>query len=48
MYKIGITLTQYIIEEQRKTAQASGEFTALLNDISVACKKSLVSRVKAI
>ena len=39
MYKIGITLTQYIIEEQRKTAQASGEFTALLNDISVACKK---------
>lgn len=39
MYKIGITLTQYIIEEQRKTTQASGEFTALLNDISVACKK---------
>jgi fructose-1,6-bisphosphatase I len=39
MYKIGITLTQYIIEEQRKTTQASGEFTALLNDIAVACKK---------
>ncbi|WP_020559089.1 class 1 fructose-bisphosphatase [Thiofilum flexile] len=39
MYEIGITLTQYIIEEQRKTDQASGEFTALLNDIAVACKK---------
>lgn len=39
MYKIGTTLTQYIIEEQRTRATASGEFTALLNDIAVACTK---------
>jgi fructose-1,6-bisphosphatase I len=31
------TLTQFIIEEQRH-AQASGDFTGLLNDIATACK----------
>jgi fructose-1,6-bisphosphatase I len=39
MHKIGITLTQYIIEEQRKFSGASGEFTGLLNDVATACKK---------
>ena len=35
--KIGKTITQFIIEEQRKI-NATGEFTALLNDICMACK----------
>ena len=39
MHKIGITLTQFIIEEQRKFSGASGEFTGLLNDVATACKK---------
>ena len=33
-----ITLTQFIIEQQRNTAEASGDFTLLLNDIAAACK----------
>ena len=37
--KIGTTLTQYIIKKQQEVDQASGEFTGLLNDIAVACKK---------
>ncbi|MFP4207795.1 MAG: class 1 fructose-bisphosphatase [Wenzhouxiangella sp.] len=36
--QIGTTLTNYIIEKQRHI-RASGEFTGLLNDITVACKK---------
>jgi fructose-1,6-bisphosphatase I len=36
--QIGTTLTNYIIENQRHI-RASGEFTGLLNDIMVACKK---------
>ncbi len=36
--QIGTTLTNYIIENQRHI-RASGEFTGLLNDITVACKK---------
>lgn len=37
--QIGTTLTNFIIEEQRKLGgQASGEFTGLLNDIATACK----------
>ncbi|MEE4295710.1 MAG: class 1 fructose-bisphosphatase [Wenzhouxiangella sp.] len=36
--QIGTTLTNYIIENQRHI-RASGEFTGLLNDIAVACKK---------
>ncbi|HSP00107.1 MAG TPA: class 1 fructose-bisphosphatase, partial [Thioalkalivibrio sp.] len=36
---IGTTLTNYIIETQRGIKGATGEFTGLLNDISVACKK---------
>ncbi|HPQ95202.1 MAG: class 1 fructose-bisphosphatase [Thiothrix sp.] len=39
MYKIGTTLTQFIIEEQRLHTQATGRFTGLLNDITTACKK---------
>lgn len=35
--KIGKTITQFIIEEQRKIG-ASGDFTALLNDVCMACK----------
>jgi fructose-1,6-bisphosphatase len=33
------TLTEFIIEEQRKVPHASGGFTALLNDIRLACKR---------
>jgi fructose-1,6-bisphosphatase I len=32
------TLTQFIIEEQRRLPRASGDFTGLLNDIATACK----------
>jgi len=35
---IGTTLTQFIIEEQRRTAGATGDFTSLLNDVVIACK----------
>lgn len=35
----GTTLTQFIIEEQRRTPGATGDFTSLLNDITTACKK---------
>ena len=34
----GETITQFISEEQRRVGGASGEFTALLNDIVTACK----------
>jgi fructose-1,6-bisphosphatase I len=34
----GTTLTQFIIEEQRRIAGATGDFTGLLNDIVTACK----------
>ena len=34
----GVSLTQFIMEEQRHHANASGDFTALLNDIGTACK----------
>ena len=33
------TLTEFIIEEQRKARGATGGFTALLNDICLACKR---------
>jgi len=37
--KIGKTITQFIIEEQRQHhKQATGDFTALLNDVCTACK----------
>nr|WP_306304398.1 class 1 fructose-bisphosphatase [Methylogaea oryzae] len=32
------SLTQFLIEEQRRFPQASGDFTLLLNDVAVACK----------
>jgi fructose-1,6-bisphosphatase I len=35
--KIGKTITQFIIEEQRRIS-ASGDFTGLLNDVCTACK----------
>jgi len=35
--QIGHTITQFIIEEQRR-AKATGDFTSLLNDIFTACK----------
>jgi fructose-1,6-bisphosphatase I len=35
---IGTTITQFIIEEQRKIEGATGDFTSLLNDIVTACK----------
>ncbi len=35
----GTTLTQFIIEEQRRIPGATGDFTSLLNDILTACKK---------
>ncbi|MFP4278632.1 MAG: class 1 fructose-bisphosphatase [Halochromatium sp.] len=34
----GTTITQFIAEEQRHAPGATGEFTALLNDIVTACK----------
>jgi fructose-1,6-bisphosphatase I/sedoheptulose-1,7-bisphosphatase len=33
------TLTEYLIAEQRKNPQATGGFTALVNDVRLACKK---------
>ncbi len=37
--RIGTTLTNFIIRNQRGAHGATGEFTGLLNDIAVACKK---------
>jgi len=34
----GETITQFISEEQRRVGGASGDFTALLNDVVTACK----------
>ena len=34
-----VTLTQFIIEQQRKLPDASGTFTLLLNDLATACKR---------
>ncbi len=36
--RIGTTITEYIIEEQRQIKGASGDFTSLVNDIVIACK----------
>jgi fructose-1,6-bisphosphatase I len=33
-----VSLTQFIIEQQRGLPEASGTFTLLLNDIVTACK----------
>ncbi len=33
------TLTEFIIDEQRKFPHATGEFTALVNDLRLACKR---------
>ena len=33
-----ITITQFIIEEQRHIKDATGDFTSLLNDVVTACK----------
>ncbi len=37
--RIGTTLTNFIIQNQRDIQGASGTFTGLLNDIAVACKR---------
>jgi len=34
-----VTLTEYIIGEQRNSPQATGDFMALVNDIRLACKR---------
>ncbi len=34
----GTTITQFIIEDQRRIEKATGDFTSLLNDIVTACK----------
>jgi len=38
MHPTNITLTQFIIESQRRYPQATGEFSGLLNVIATACK----------
>lgn len=38
MTHFGVTLSQYIMEEQRRYPDATGNFTLLLNDIAVSCK----------
>ena len=35
---IGTTITEYIIEEQRRVPGATGDFTSLINDVVIACK----------
>lgn len=35
---MGTTITQFIIEEQRRFPGATGDFTSLVNDIVIACK----------
>ncbi len=35
---VGTTVTQYIIEEQRRVRGATGDFTSLINDVVIACK----------
>ena len=35
---IGTTITQFLIEEQRKQPQATGDLTAVINDVVTACK----------
>ena len=38
--ELGTTLTQYIIEQGRRREGARGAFTALLNDVATACKRT--------
>lgn len=38
MTHFGVTLSQYIMEEQRRYPDATGNFTLLLNDVAVSCK----------
>ncbi len=46
MIQKGITLTQFIIEDQRNAKGATGDFSVLLSDVITACKtiSHLVSR----
>jgi fructose-1,6-bisphosphatase I len=39
MSELGTTLTQYIIEQGRAHNESRGAFTALLNDVTTACKR---------
>lgn len=43
----GMTITQFLIEKQRDFSSATGDFTALLNGIVVACKRIAGSVNKA-
>ena len=38
MHNHRTSVTQFIIEEQRKLQGATGDFTSLLNDVVTACK----------
>jgi fructose-1,6-bisphosphatase I len=38
MHNNRVTITQFIIEEQRRVPGATGDFTSLLNDVVTACK----------
>jgi fructose-1,6-bisphosphatase I len=42
---IGTTITEFIIAEQRHFADATGDFTSLINDIVISCK-TIASAVK--
>jgi fructose-1,6-bisphosphatase I len=42
---IGTTITEFIIDEQRRIQGATGDFTSLINDIIIACK-AISSAVK--
>jgi fructose-1,6-bisphosphatase I len=42
---IGTTITEFIISEQRRVAEATGEFSSLINDIVIGCK-AIASAVK--
>jgi fructose-1,6-bisphosphatase I/sedoheptulose-1,7-bisphosphatase len=39
MIRAPLTLTRFLIEEQRRYSNAGGAFTAILNDIRLACKR---------
>lgn len=39
MYQVGVTLSQFVVEEQRKGANIDNDFCRLINDIALSCKK---------
>ena len=38
MYAQAVTLSQFILQQQRRNSGATGEFTSLLQDIQLAAK----------